>query len=98
MAGVKTLRARISETESDTVTVEVQDGIIAMLRATRLIFNTIPRSQYLLEGVIGRRWTAAHTLAVRQKIDEKRKQAMKAGGKTRIASQHKKVSVLLTFC
>ena len=48
----------------------------------------------MLQSIVGKRWqTSAHTLSVKKRIDDKRENAMKAGGEKRIANQHKKVNM-----
>ena len=69
-----------------------------MLSGTRLFVQNVVKSQQLIEGNLIKRWcTAAHTLAVRDKIAKTRQRAQLGGGQKRIEKQHQRVRPVLTL-
>ena len=65
---------------------------LTLFKGIRPIVQTIVRSRNVSESFISKRWcTAAHTLAVKQKIKETKEKALLGGGQRRIDKQHQKV-------
>jgi hypothetical protein len=70
----------------------------ALQSCVKILCRNSLRLQLPATHFVSQRWqtsadTSAHTLAVRQKISEKKQKALLGGGEKRIQTQHKKVNL-----
>ena len=65
---------------------------ISLFGSLRPLIKNVVQSRNVVDKFHAKRWcTAAHTLAVKEKIKDTKEKALLAGGQRRIDKQHQKV-------
>ena len=69
---------------------------MSMLKSIRPFLINIVRSGNVMNKLHSKRWcTAAHSLAIKERIKDTRERALLGGGQIRIDKQHQKVFSML---